>query len=295
MRKPNFFILGAAKCGTSSLWDYLAKHPEVCVSEPKEPFFFEAEYERGLDYYWQRYFSCWRGEQAVGEARHRNLYLSYIPQRIADSVPDAKLIVTLRHPIERAFSHWWDSYSRGLEKLDFTAAIEADMLRIEKKREFVGDAGADAWTRQLDFKTGTNEYRTYVDSGYYCEQIQRYLRHFPAENLTIVFLEDLAADPHDTINGLWSFLGVDPAEVEEAIAFKPQNEAKSSSYALKKRQQEKAGRSLPVSLLPSALRKLMFKRPEMCPDLRSSLASHFKPHNEALEKLTGRDLSLWDC
>jgi hypothetical protein len=93
VKGPNFFILGAAKCGTSSLRGYLSRHPEVFMSDPKEPFFFEAEYEKGFDFYWRRYFSDWQGEPAIGEARHRNLFLPYVTKRIAASVPDAKLLM----------------------------------------------------------------------------------------------------------------------------------------------------------------------------------------------------------
>lgn len=105
-RLPSFFILGAAKCGTTSLHAYLGQHPDVCVSDPKEPFFFEAEFDRGATYYFNRYFSHWAGERIVGEARHRNLYMPYIPERILRFNPRARLIICVRNPTERAISHW---------------------------------------------------------------------------------------------------------------------------------------------------------------------------------------------
>jgi hypothetical protein len=82
MRRPTFLILGGAKCGTSSIRYYMDQHPEVFFSTPKEPIFFEAEYERGLDFYWQKYFQGWNGECAVGEARVYNLYLPYVVDHI---------------------------------------------------------------------------------------------------------------------------------------------------------------------------------------------------------------------
>jgi hypothetical protein len=92
-RLPSFFILGAAKCGTTSLHGYFGQHPEICVSEPKEPLYFESEYERGVSYYFNRYFGHWSGEPIVGDARHRNLYLPYVPDRIFRYNPSARLIV----------------------------------------------------------------------------------------------------------------------------------------------------------------------------------------------------------
>src|SRR5687768_11767835 len=91
--RPNFLILGAARSGTTTLHEYLPLHPDVYMSMPKEPLFFEAEYRRGLDYYWRTYFRGWRGQQLVGEARVANLLLPFVVDRIAESVPDAKLIV----------------------------------------------------------------------------------------------------------------------------------------------------------------------------------------------------------
>ncbi len=79
---PSFFVLGAAKCGTTSLHDYLAQHSDICMSSPKEPFYFEAEQLRGAGWYRSRYFAHWRGEPIVGESRHRNLYLPWVPERI---------------------------------------------------------------------------------------------------------------------------------------------------------------------------------------------------------------------
>ena len=114
---PNLFILGAAKCGTWTLHGCLAAQAQVCMSDPKEPFFFEAQFEQGLDHYHRTYFGHWNGERLIGESRHRNLYLPYVPERIHRVSPEARLIVMVRNPIERAYSHWWHWYSRGFERL----------------------------------------------------------------------------------------------------------------------------------------------------------------------------------
>ena len=137
----NFFILGAARSGTTSLYQYLARHPDVLMSTPKEPVFFEAEYENGLAYYRDRYFKGWNGEPALGEARPANLLLSYVAPRIRESFPDAKLVAILRNPVDRAYSHWWVKYCDGIEKRAFVAAVEENLARIASGVRFEGQEG----------------------------------------------------------------------------------------------------------------------------------------------------------
>jgi hypothetical protein len=261
-RLPSFFILGAAKCGTTSLHGYFGQHPEICVPEPKEPLYFESEYERGSSYYFNRYFSHWSGEPIVGEARHRNLYLPYVPPRIFRYNPSARLIVTLRNPVERAISHWWHWFSRNEEPLSLRPSMQQDWERIQ--------SGAPA-----SHVTSLNEYalslypnprgfvRTYLDSGYYHEQILRYLRLFPREQLRVILFEDLVRDPAALMAGLFEFVGADP------------------SYALR------------CDLTP-----LNRSEPGMLDhadsDLLAWLLQHFRPHNDLLSQLIGRNLDHWN-
>jgi len=96
MKRPDFVILGAAKCGTTSLYAYLGQHPDVFLSctspSTDETFFFETEYERGWQYYWDRYCQGWNGEKVVGASRAFNLLLPFVTSRIRESLPKARLI-----------------------------------------------------------------------------------------------------------------------------------------------------------------------------------------------------------
>ena len=115
---PNFFILGAPKSGTTTLYHALEKHPAVHLSTPKEPYYFEDEYEQGPEFYWRTYFAAgWKGQSLIGDARAAHLYLPYVPRRIYTTVPEARLVAILRNPVERAFSHWWMRHSHGREPL----------------------------------------------------------------------------------------------------------------------------------------------------------------------------------
>ncbi len=134
MNSPNFFILGAARYGTTSLYRYMQRHPDVFMSSPKEPKFFEAEWDRGADYYWRRYFSGWGGEPVVGEARPANLFLPYVPERVHRLAPDAKLVVILRDPVQRAYSQWRLARLDGLDPAGFAEAIEDNLASLRRFR-----------------------------------------------------------------------------------------------------------------------------------------------------------------
>lgn len=299
MNRPTFFILGAKKCGTSSLYCYLGQHPDVYFSVPKEPIFFEAEYHKGLEYYWNRYFSGWEGQGAVGEARQRNLYLPYVPERIKESIPNPRFIVIVRNPIERAYSEWLKNYISGREVLSFEDAIHEDLKRIERGVTFEGEEGARIWAQRLVPVVGkkgwfTSGFRTYMDGGYYYQQIQRYIKLFPREHLRIIFLEDLSQDPQQVFSNLWSFLGVNP-ECVQLVDTSPQNVSPPLTVARIAR--NRYGAKL-LELVPNRvlwlLKTFSGHSPAISPHIKKFLVSHYDEHNRNLERLTGRCLSHWN-
>lgn len=303
MNRPNFFILGAKKCGTTALHHYLGQHPEVYMSIPKEPIFFEAEYYKGLDYYWEQYFSGWQGEKAVGEARHRNLFLPYVPKRIQESIPNPRFIVIVRNPIKRAFSDWLNMYASGHETLSFEDALYEDIKRMQRGITFEGEEGAHLWAESLTLGEGrrgggfSKSYHSYVESGYYSLQIRRYFELFPRERLKIVSLEDLAQNPQLVVSAVWSFLGVDPDI--QLVDSKPQNTSVSlfRVQVVKYVRRVKVLQTLPRSVKSFGLRlsdSIGARMPTILPSVKEFLVDHYYEHNRDLEKLTGRDLSHWD-
>ncbi|MGF1506543.1 MAG: sulfotransferase domain-containing protein [Anaerolineae bacterium] len=293
---PNVFILGAAKCGTSTLYAYLADMPGVCMAEPKEPLFFEAAYEQGLDYYRTAYFPHWQGEPLIGEARHRNLYLPYVPERIHATNTDAKLIVMVRNPIQRAFSHWWYWLRRGVEILGFREAIHADFERICAGWR-VNTADEIARHCNALFPHGQGLYRTYLDSGYYYEQIMRYVDLFGMEQLCILLLEDLRERPEQVMADVARFLGVTVG------TFRPQMANISAPAPVTARV---PGRRIYNGVLngdrlPTRLRRLTrapavrrwAKRHAIDRATRQWMRAHYATHNRRLGDLLNRDLSHW--
>ncbi len=127
---PHFLILGAAKCGTTSLHGWLSQHPQILMSSPKEPVYFELEYDRGPEFYLSTYFADWDGQPILGDSRTANLFFPWVPARIKESNPAAKLIILLRNPIERCLANWWIEFRRDKEPLHFEEAVLANLERL---------------------------------------------------------------------------------------------------------------------------------------------------------------------
>ena len=137
---PNFFIIGAAKCGTTSLYDYLTQHPCIHSSLTKEPRYFDKYYYRGLNWYKTHYPSSLKKWVAtkikkkpfvVVDATPRYLDHPHTPDRIKEIVPSAKFVVLLRNPIDRAYSHYWYCRRLCIESNQFEEALKRELEMLE--------------------------------------------------------------------------------------------------------------------------------------------------------------------
>lgn len=303
MDRPNFLILGVNKCGTTSLFRWLDLHPQVFLSEPKEPHFFIAESEKGLDSYWRTYFSGWSGQPAVGEATAAYATLPFVAPLLARDLPDARFIVCLRNPVDRAHSAWWMHVTRGVEPLSFPEAIAENQARLDEGRTFEGPAGQALWRRgmlgpQRGRRAGAIEHRVYLDGGHYADNLAHYLRHFPRDRFHFVLLEDMRKDPTGVLAGVERFLGVDPHAFPDPLpAENPALGARATGW-FRAFNATRATRIL--HLMPGPVRRLGRRvmsgggRPAMDAATRARLVAHFREHNRRLEPLLGRDLSSWD-
>jgi hypothetical protein len=298
MLLPTFLILGASKAGSTSLYHYLSQHPDIFMSEPKEPRFFQVEYQRGLEYYWCSYFSKYAGQKEIGEASTKNLQLPFVAPRVADTLPDARLFVLCRNPVDRALSAYWDSYSHGVEVLSFEAAIEKNLRRLETGPRFEDETEASLYARVASEgnKALQRAYGFYIEPGYYADHIERYRALFGSERMKILFFEDLTRDAPGVVADAERFLGLEPRPLPGA---KAQNQAMTRSAA----RFVSAVANLPgVSQLPPAWRSEVRRRiaarfgarkPAISLAIRRMLVEHFRPHNERLARLTGRNLDHW--
>jgi hypothetical protein len=265
---PTFFVIGAMRSGTTALARYLGAHPEVFVAPEKEVHYFDRHHDRGLDWYRSRFAGA-NGERAIGEATQTYMYFPEVIPRIAEVVPDARLIAILRNPVDRAYSHYWMNRSFRVETLSFREAIEADPEHPPK--------GAQVFP--------------YVERGRYVVQLQRASERFPRERLHVLLLEDLIREPEDTFRRLCRFLEIDEA-------FRPPNlgtpiNRHTEFRSLKVRA---IGRRLPkpLGLVLARLNARPVTYPAMDPGLRRELVERFAPDNARLAAWLGRDLSVWD-
>jgi hypothetical protein len=180
-RLPDFIVIGAMKAGTTSLYHYLAAHPEVAMASVKELDFFveSANWRRGPDWY-ARQFEHTGDAIAVGEAStaySKHPVVAGVPERIASLVPDTKLIYVLRDPIDRIRSHYRHRVAIGAERAPLPEAVLADPI--------------------------------YVVCSRYSTQIERYLDVFPRDQLLLLTAERLRTDRAATMRRVFGFLGVD--------------------------------------------------------------------------------------
>ncbi len=296
IHKPNFFLLGAAKSGTTSLCYYLGQHPQVCISEPKEPYFFEEEYGQGMDFYWRTYFKHWRGEALIGDACPRHLFLPYVPLRIKAQCPDARLLVLLRNPVDRAFSAWWMRYSLGVEKLSFEQAIQANVEQQRAGFTLAGADGEELWcsARHWGGDYSHVKYRWYLEEGYYAQHLLRYLALFSQKQMKVVFMSELK-DALGLTNRVLAFLGATPLASVDAT---PQmvGTPKAGLPLLRIMQKTRIQHLIPQRVRDGGalLLNRYSQKPDMSPALRMWLIEHYRPYNQQLELLLGKDLAHWN-
>jgi hypothetical protein len=186
--RPTFLVIGAQKSGTTSLHAYLAAHPRVFMSEPKELDFFPAERNWGRGVHWyEGHFERAEGHDAVGEASpsySMDPLFPGVPGRIAAILPECRLVYVMRHPVERTRSHYLHRVWRGYESRPIEEALFA--------------------------------YPPYVDNSRYAHQISRYLEHFPRERLLLITAERLRSDREGAIGSVLEFLGIhdSPAQAD---------------------------------------------------------------------------------
>jgi len=190
---PTFIIVGAQKCGTTSLWGYLNQHPEIQMCATKELHYFLRELNNPQYPYpnhaW--YNSQFPSGCVTGEATPSYCFWPGVIERIYDYNPHIKLIMLLRNPVQRALSHYWMEFQRGKENLPILQAMIAE-------------------TRRIAFQDKDQlYYHSYISRGQYAEQLDTIYAHFPPDNVHVILLEDLQKQPDNVMKKVCEFIGVD--------------------------------------------------------------------------------------
>jgi tetratricopeptide (TPR) repeat protein len=192
---PDFLILGASKCGTTSLYHNLIEHPQILPALKKEIKFWHDDLKQGLDWYLSHFLPSPKTTRYLtGEASPNYLDLPETAQRVYQYFPQMKLIIILRNPIERAISHYYHWVRLGLEHRSLEEVIETELKTIDTVLQF--PIQYQHWYQSIN----------YIARGVYLGFIQQWMAIFPPEQFMILHSQDLADNPEATMQQVFSFL-----------------------------------------------------------------------------------------
>ena len=196
---PDAMIIGAMKSGTSSLHYYLTQHPAVIAPLRKEVHYFDLQYGKGERWYRANFGKAGQAGLNLDSSPYY-LFHPLAPQRAHELLPEAKLIVLLRDPVRRAYSHYWHERDKKRERLSFEDAVAAEPERV-------GDDEQRLARGEIE-QSHAHQHCTYLARGRYAEQIERWLRFYPRERLLVLQFEDLGRAPMVTLHRTLEYLGL---------------------------------------------------------------------------------------
>ena len=209
---PDFLIIGAQKSGTNSLYDLLTQHPHVERAITKELNYFNLHFEKGIEWYRSQFaLPRWKDERKLitGEATPDYLFYPDAARRAAKVVPQAQLIVLLRNPVHRAYSHYHHQVRKGRETLGFEEAIEAEEARLRGER--------DKMLEDEHYTSFNYRHFSYLSRGIYVDQLLRWSKFYSQEQMLVLKSEDLFERTLETLKLVLDFLGLfdwEPEAVE---------------------------------------------------------------------------------
>jgi len=285
--KVDFFIVGAPKAGTTSLYHYLNEHLQIEMSSQKEPDYFSDEALKRQGMYYgknridnlEKYHGLFANKDVKlrGEASVSYLFYDDVPQKIKEYNSKAKIIIMLRNPIDRAFSHYLMDYRLGLVSDRFDSIIK----------------------KKLKHKNADLFFQQYIKLSEYSQQVSRYLEVFDKENIMFIDYEDFKNDVSAVVDKTCLFLGINND-------FQPNLKKKHNTYTMPKNSIIRfiysfiSFRKFLTNIVPKnivkVIRNLLFrsdKKPTLNNDVRMFLASYFKDDVEKLSTLLNKNFSKW--
>lgn len=296
-RWPNFFVIGAGKSGTTSLYHYLKQHPQIFMSPVKEPKYF-AFASKELNFTGpgdqrvvpqttttiEAYLDLFKDagdEPIIGEASTVYLNTGETARRMAEQVPHARLVAVLRHPADRAYSAYMHLRRDGYESLEtFAAALDAEPQRIR-----------EGYYYHWHLRT----------RGYYGRQLQAYYEQFPRNQIKVYLFEDFFDQPYRVLADIFQYLGVNDS-------FRPDISARHNQSGIPRNQsvqnfltkphplKEWVKRFIPERIghrMISVMQRGVVATPGLAPEIRARLTEEFREDILLLQDLIQRDLSHW--
>jgi hypothetical protein len=276
VKLPNFFLIGCQKAATTWLYRCFKEHPEIYVPRNDEIHFFDIHYFRGLAWY-EQFYKDYNGEKMIGDTTSSYIRDPLVPKRIADYKLDAKLLVSLRNPIERAFSHYWH----------------------EKKKRKIAFAFNEVFENY-------DLFQNWIIPGFYRQHLENYYKYFSKEQILVVIFEDIARNARGFLQQVFGFLDVDANFAPTVL------EVKINEAWYQRTTGEKVKHFIGL-LYEKVISKFMFPQSKdryvgemdlsrgaseyeegMDAFIRDRLQEIFRKENERLGELVNRDLSFWN-
>jgi len=307
IKKPNLFIVGHPRSGTTSLYNYLRKHPEIYMSPVKEPHYFCKDFHSECDNFFnnsvfvkfpyrteKEYLSLFRNaknEIVIGEASATYLYSKVTTKEIYEFNPDAKIIMIFREPVD--FLHSLHAlFCRNLSEniCDFKEALKAEKTRRTGKN--------------IPRYIKTPSFLYYSEWIKYSNQIKRYYKYFPEEQVKVIIFDDMKRDTYKVYRDILDFLAVNPN-------FRPEFKKYNTNSAVYSKKLGKIIKEISYSpmrkFVPKPLRKIVWnyiispinklnlrkvRHPPLDPDYKRELMKQFKQEVIKFSNIIGRDLTL---
>lgn len=281
--KPDFIGIGAQKCATAWLYNILSEHPQISLAMPrdfdKDIRFFSYYFDRGFEWYERHFEKC--DTDIVGEFSTSYFYSTDAPKRIADYATHVKLLVSLRHPVERAFSN---------HKHEIT------------HRNISG--------KNLVFENALENNPLYLEQSLYYKHLSRWLKYFSKKQILVILLDDIENDSRQVVRKLYEFLGVasnyNPSVLNRLVHETriPENPFIESSVKRMTKLAKMIGLKKVINYLKAkGIKRLIDNAnakdtaqpfPPMEDKTRAYLLDYFREENSKLSDLIGRDLSMWN-
>ncbi|MGM0442280.1 MAG: sulfotransferase family protein [Elusimicrobiota bacterium] len=268
--KVDIFYIGPPKTASTWIYNCLKEHPEICAPIKDTVHYFDMHYVKGKEWYLKHFNACLK-KQKLCDVTTSYMHSPQAPKRIFQHNPDAKIIICMRNPLDRAFSHYWHEKKKLNFNFEFREVLENYDL-----------------------------YSSWLEPGFYGEYIERYLKFFPREQILCQLFEDLEVNPGSFLNRLYEFIGVE-ADFKPSVIYEKCNAAKRKETFLNlhitSRISKFVKKYVPFLGKEKVIKKYLSGKAEYYEgipnDLYNSLLKICIPEIEKTENLLGIDLSQW--
>jgi hypothetical protein len=213
---PGYLVVGTKRGGSTSIAQWISQHPEVApCRRSKGTHYFDVNFGRGWKWYLAGYEKASGPWKVTGEASPYYMFHPLAPARIAAALPEVRLIVSLREPVARAWSHHQYESQKGYEDKGFEEALDLEPTRLDGEEQRIRD--------NPTYESFSHRHHTYLQRGHYAEQLDRLYQHFTPEQVLVLKSESMFVDPHQELDKVWKHLGLTPVSLNGLERLKATN------------------------------------------------------------------------